>query len=148
MRPNWITYALIVYGLFVAGILFMVFKASQTPPLLESKDYYQRGLDYQEQINRKSNSVNLKTPLIMQFEPEQKQLKLQFPPGFENITGTIFFYRPNDDLLDRTIAIAPDSANLQVVDMHSFPAGMWKVRVTWEASGTGYYDEIIIRQPY
>ena len=48
---NWGYKILLVYAVFIAGILFLVYKASSQKMDLVTPDYYEQELKYQSQIN-------------------------------------------------------------------------------------------------
>ena len=57
---NWGYRIIIVFVLFIAGILSMVLYVNSKGADLVAEDYYMQEVNYQDIINAKSNSVALK----------------------------------------------------------------------------------------
>ena len=59
MKFNWGYKILLVYGLFVIGIMFLVFKSTQQKYDLVQKDYYADELKYQNVIDASQKAKDL-----------------------------------------------------------------------------------------
>ncbi len=144
---SWGIRIAILYGAFVAMILFLVFKTMNEKIDLVSPDYYQNELKFQDQIDRQTQSASLnEQPAI---EVTDKIIAIKFPASVakENISGTIKFYRPSDSSKDFTAAMQVDSSGLQLVPAENFIKGMYKAQLTWSAGGKNYYNEIPLYIP-
>jgi nitrogen fixation protein FixH len=64
------------------------------------------------------------------------------------VTGTVSFYRPSDAELDSKVKLGLDAVGRQSVSVRELRAGLWKVRVEWNAAGQDYFFEkpIIIKR--
>ena len=56
-------------------------------------------------------------------------------------SGTIEFYRPAAAEFDRTLPLTPTKDGTQTLDVSRFAAGLWLVRVRWNAGGQDYFLE-------
>ena len=65
MKISWGHKILFAYLAFVAGIMFLVFKASQEDYDLVTANYYEAELKYQDIIDQKENTARLSAPLII-----------------------------------------------------------------------------------
>lgn len=144
---SWGTRIAILYGGFIAMILFLVFKTMNENVDLVSTDYYQKELKFQEQINRQNQSASLsEQPAI---EIMEKAIAIKFPGSVvkENISGTIKFYRASDSSKDLTMNIAVDSSGTQLISSEKLIKGNYAVQMTWAADGKDYYNEIPLYIP-
>lgn len=128
---NWGFGIAATYIGFVIILLIMVVIFMKQDVTLETKNYYAKGLSYQEQIEKMNRSKSLSEPLSISLN--DNAIKISFPKLFskENISGTITLYRPSNDKNDFVIPVAPDSSNIQLISTINLSKGLWKVRVDW-----------------
>ena len=135
---NWGYKILLVYVVFIAGILFMVFRSSGEKTDLVTSDYYAQELKFQEKIDQEKNTHALSAPIRYQLDGQQ--LSVLFPADFKEkqIKGVISIYCPADQKLDTKqnfdVTDAPVNINL--------PAGIisvFELHVTWSADGVEYF---------
>lgn len=144
---SWGTRIAILYGAFVAMIVFMVFRTMKENVDLVSPDYYQQELKFQDQIDRQNQSATLdKQPTI---EVTEKNVAIIFPAAIaaENNSGTIKFYRPSDSSKDFTTPLQLDSSGIQTVASDKFIKGVYEVQLTWNAGGKNYYNAFSLYIP-
>ena len=99
---NWgtkLTLWIIVFMLFIFVLVFFSFKNTI---LLVEKDYYPKGMKFQDRIDEKNNAFAIKDQF--QIEQQEQYVVISFPE-INPDTGTVVFYRHNDNLLDQTLAI-------------------------------------------
>jgi len=89
---NWGTKILIVYVVFIAGILLMVFKSSIQKTDLVTTDYYAKELKYQEKIDEMNRVSALSAPL--EYVIKDNLLIIQFPKDFagKKLVGEAVLY--------------------------------------------------------
>ena len=133
----------IVYGVFVVFMLSAVFFSRFHQVDLISRDYYDREMSYQSQINRIVLRDSLGAHVRMEYIPNDKQVRLAFPQQFaaESVRGTIQLFRPADAGLDRTIPVAPDKSGVQLLDLSKTAKGNWKLLISWSADTLDFYEE-------
>lgn len=143
---SWGWKIVFVYSAFVVMTLSMVIYFMGHKVDLVAEDYYKQEIEYQQQIDKMSNSKSLKEPIGFEFSYTQRTVKLNFPSGdLQNgLKGNIHFYRPSDSSLDRQIEVKPDENGEQLISVSSLNKGLWKVRISWTAAGTAYFDEKVI----
>ena len=66
MKLSWGYKITLVYIAFVAGMGFLVFKASSQKFDLVTKDYYEQELKYQQVIDQAANSSRLSEPVTIE----------------------------------------------------------------------------------
>ena len=137
---SWGYKIMFVYIAFVAGIGFLIFKASNQEFDLVTKDYYEQELKYQQVIDQSANASRLSMPL--NIEKKEAELKISFPDEMKNKKKLVDFYlyyaadakrdfRRSFELKENELAQALP------VGMK----GMYELKLTWETEGVKYYHE-------
>jgi hypothetical protein len=140
MKLSWGYIILSGYLVFVAGIVFLVYKASSQKFDLVTQDYYEEELKYQNVIDQSANTAALSAPVLV--ERSGSQLKVGFPAEMKDKKKTIDFYLycPADAKKDfrKTIEIK-DSDLTQ--PLPSAMKGLYQLKLSWEVDGVKYYFE-------
>ncbi len=128
--------------LFIGAVLALVFLTLDDRNDLVVEHYYDAEIEYQQQIDRIERTRAL---------TEQPDIRLNdagvlitFPRSFRSteLTGSVHVYRPDDKRLDVTLPVGPDSSNNQLIPKGLVQPGTWNVRLTWNGSGVGFYNEV------
>ena len=141
IKFNWGTGIVIAIVIMMSGMLSLVYFATRQDYYLVDDNYYQKGLDYQEQIGRISNTNNLdEKPLISISEDI---LEIIFPAFFtgQTIEGQIHIYSPVNEAYDMKIDISTDNTLKQVINISNLNKGRYTVKIDWTANDTEYYME-------
>lgn len=141
---NWGTRITLLYLGFVALILTLVFTCFGQKVELESKDYYAKELNFQEQINATNNANALTKPI--EHQVTGSSVELRFPPELlgGDFIGSVDFNRPSDSSKDKTITLKPDVNGKQVLSDASFIRGVYKMRVSFYSKGKNYFKEDVV----
>jgi hypothetical protein len=144
LKLNWGFGIAAVYILFLIGTLIIVIIFMNQDVSLESKDYYAKGIKYQNEIDKMKRTKELPEQLDITVEPNS--IILSFPKIFKSteLNGKIHFYRPSDDSRDFTIDIAADSSLVQSIPTKNFIKGLWRIKVDWNGKGNSYLDKKIV----
>ena len=137
---NWGYKILIVYAVFVVGILFLVFKSSSQKMDLVTTDYYEKELKYQQKIDE-TNRVNaLLSPVTCEIK--NNELVINFPKDFsgKNLTGEATLYCPSDEDNDATQKFNIVDAPL-IVRIPSIKKNAYELHLTWQSGELNYYFE-------
>lgn len=137
---NWGYKILTVYGIFVAGILFMVFKSSQQNFDLVTEDYYAKELKFQQQIDAAGRANALSEPV--KAEVKNNELLVHFPKDFagKKIDGEIQLYYAADKTKD-VIKNFSTSDNTATLPVPSNASGNHELHLKWNVDGISYYYE-------
>lgn len=138
---NWGT------GILITIILFMVITISTVVFLMNrdvdlvASDYYNKGIQYQDQIDRLNRTNSMDE--AVQINPGKGFVRLTFPKSYspKSLTGTIQFYRPSDSKKDFTLSISIDTSAQQLIPTNNFEIGYWKVKLNWTLDFMEYYKE-------
>jgi hypothetical protein len=138
---HWGKGLVIVFAVFVVGVLTVVGIAVSRRVDLVTDGYYERGLLYQEQIDRIQRTRRLQDTISVQVSPEG--ILLAFPGMFASteISGEVSAYRPDDRLRDFVLPIGLDAQRRMLVPRALLGGGIWRLRITWSARGDEYYTE-------
>ncbi len=140
MKWNWGTKLFIATAAFmVMLIIFAILMMKERISLVE-KDYYPKGQDYQQQIDKKNNANSLSDQISV--DVTGNELILQFPepliPG--SISGSIQFYNVVDDLFDKYVTLEVDT-NGQMRIPIELSKGRYLMKMDWKHEGSLYYTE-------
>lgn len=141
---NWGWKLTIAMGIFMVGILAVVFYTMTLDVNLVADNYYQQELAYEEQITRLKNTESLEEKPSMEKSADGKLLILTFPNKISPEKGEIVLYRPSDFTKDRRFKLNLDEHNQQGFVSESLMTGLWRAKLTWEASDKSYYQEFVI----
>ena len=137
---NWGRKILIVYIVFVLGIVFMVYKASTQNTDLVTTDYYAKELKYQEKIEEVKRVSALSAPV--EYSIEDNAFTIQFPKDFagRQLTGEAVLYCPSDEKKDLRKNFALKDAPLQI-NIPAGSKGLYELHLSWQDGGVTYYFE-------
>jgi hypothetical protein len=140
MKLSWGSKIAFVYIVFVAGIGFLVFKASSQKFDLVAKDYYDQELKYQQVIDQSVNTAKLSAPL--RVERSASELRILFPDEMSNKKKTIDFYLycPADARRDFRKSIDINE-NQFTQPLPEAMKGNYELKLAWEVEGIKYYFE-------
>ncbi len=137
---NWGYKIMVVFAVFVSGMLFLAFKASQQNVELVTEDYYAKELVYQQKIDESKRTDLLSAPV--NIEVLNHELAIHFPKDFsgKKISGEATLYCPSDEKKDRRQRFSVTDSGISI----SVPAnyhGLHYVKINWEVEGVNYYYE-------
>jgi hypothetical protein len=140
---SWGYRIVIVYSVFVAGILFMVFRSSNEKFDLVTDDYYGKELQFQQQIDAVKRTAALSG--TVKCVVTNNSLQVNFPKDFEGkkIEGELRLYYAADKTKD-VVKQFTATGNTAVLALPQNNKGSHRLFVIWKVSGTAYYYEEII----
>jgi len=141
---NWGNKILLAFIIFMAGMVYLVYRTTQTNFELVEKDYYKKELNYQQQINSASeaNSLSAQVSIIQ----NQNGLQLQLPPEMKDkkISGKVLFYCAYDKKRDKEFSLEPDSNLAQLFAAGAVLPGNYTVKISWSDNRKNYYSEKLL----
>ena len=137
---NWGYKILIVYIVFILGILFMVFQSSSLNTDLVTTDYYAKELKYQEKIDEAGRVASLSAPVTC--EMKGNELIIVFPKDFNGkfLTGEVVLYCPSDENKDVKKDFAIQDTTV-VVQLPIINKGLHELHLSWKDGEVTYYLE-------
>lgn len=137
---NWGYKIMIVFAVFVSGIMFLVIKSSEQKMDLVTTDYYGKELKYQQQIDAMNHVSQLSDTIV--YALHDGQLKIVFPKDFtgKKLDGRAVLYCPADENMDITHAFSVKD-NAVTVPVSKNKLKWFDLQLSWDAEGTSYYLE-------
>ncbi len=125
---NWGKSLILVMAIFITFILVMVVKMVSTSTDLVSDDYYQKEIDYEQEIVAVKNMqrLNAKTDIVVSEEFLVFKLPTDVP--FTNLK--IHLIRPNDQKLDKTFAV--NDTKTFLIPISELQKGKYSVEMTFK----------------
>ncbi|MCF6171146.1 MAG: FixH family protein [Bacteroidales bacterium] len=138
MNWNWGTKLILWIVLFMGFIFVLVYLSTQNSIILVEKDYYPKGLEFQNRIDERNNALQLRAGF--QIRQIRENVVVEFP-CIKPDSGTLVFYRHNNKLLDQTINIKIDETKKMYFPLAGFEKGKYLVKFHWFENGKGYFVE-------
>ncbi|MFT4753185.1 MAG: hypothetical protein ACI9GM_000815 [Salibacteraceae bacterium] len=108
---------------------------------LVTDDYYAKEIQFQNQIDRVKQALELNTELKWSKVNENWVLNLVGDYDPNSAIGEITIYRPSDSKLDFTVPLKLDASFEQKVPHSKFKNGKYQVQVKWTVKGKDCYLE-------
>lgn len=133
MKFNWGTGIVIAIVSFIGFIMYFVITMSTSNNYshdLVTEKYYQKELNFQNEINAKKNGAALKNKITI--KKTTKGLKIELPKDFtsKEIKGKVFLYRPSNKQLDFEIPFSFSKTYLLVPEERLLD-GRWNIDISW-----------------
>ncbi len=146
MKINWGTKLAFFAILFMSFVVFMVVKISQTDMPLVDENYYEKGIDYQQNINNSQNSesrirIFVGSLQAQGIDPNAKFLFVNKLSMGDTILVKAFFYRASDKLKDFSKNLSLIDSIPAAIDITTLDKGKWKLSLTWEENNTKHLVE-------
>lgn len=134
---NWGHKITLAFVAFVAFIMYMVVVAFQQDIDLVSDDYYAQEISYQDKMQQKANYNALTDVPTVKVLGDKVEWNF---PGTSAVEGTVYFYHPSKENLDKKVAIdlTDRKQNLSTSELAS---GLYRVNLSWKADGKEYFHQ-------
>ncbi len=122
-------------GLFVVFIVYLVSQMLGQKIDLVERDYYEKGLEYQEVINQQTNEK-------ISFDVSQKGADFLIHAKSELTTSSCFieFYRPSNSELDTSLMVPLTAGNASATNLN-MQHGMYHYTLRYKEGETWYHQE-------
>lgn len=146
MKWNWGKGIALAIAAFMGFILYFVIKVQSDSTYdneLVADDYYKQEIEFQQEIDKKQNTANLKEKVTV--ETSQEGIQITFPQGLkpEEIKGKISLYRPSNQKLDFERPISLSTSHL-LIPKNDLVDGRWDISIDWSYQDQEYLDESTI----
>lgn len=135
---NWgtkIIIGMLTFMSFIVVLAILMFR-SDTDALVD-KDYYEKGLKYDETYRLKAQV--LLDSVVPDISVEKKSLLIAFKTTAE---GTIKLVRTADQRQDRILSFKTTEGNKVEIPLNSLSGGQWKLILNWKSGdGKSYLNE-------
>lgn len=147
MKFNWGTGIVLAFIGFISFIMYFVISMNTDKKYdhdLVTEDYYKQELEFQRDIDKESNSKDLKENIT--WEKSELGITLLFPQTLneKQVIGKVFLYRPSSKQFDFEMPISLSNHNLLIPDKRLLD-GRWNIKVDWQYNDKSYlYKKEII----
>jgi hypothetical protein len=135
---NWGNRIALVITLFVAGILFMVFKAGTFNTDLVATDYYEQELQYQKVIDAGERADNLSSQVKVNQLSNQLEILLPEEMQGKTVSADIWLYCVADKSKDRRKKMQTNDGKL-FIELLPANKGAYEIKLDWESEKVSYY---------
>ncbi len=129
MKLNWghkLTIFTVLFMLFITSMVYYMMK--QDVQLVE-KNYYEKGIKYQDEINKHAATKGLDNAI--QFDQNKNEI-LFITAMSGNIAGTMKFYKASDSKLDFDIPFTLNDEGKFIYNVSALQKGLWKITFEWK----------------
>jgi|GEM_PF-260167 len=145
-RSLW-PYAIIGwFSVFGTAMAAWVVVAVRNDMDLVSRDYYDREIRHQQQIDRQVRTLPVLAEVKVGYDPTRQTISIALPAAHAaHARGRINFYRPSNAKLDHELKLSLNASGEQTLDTKPLQPGLWKVRVQWTVNGEEFYfDQTVV----
>jgi hypothetical protein len=140
-RWNWGKGIVLVYSVFVLGILYLVYQSKQQKLDLVYEDYYAQELMFQNQIDatQRVEDAGVKPRLIREIGgvflliPNAKGLV---------VSGELLAYCASDKGKDRLMKLNHTTTGRWLLPVLVLKSGRYTFKIKWKQLGESYYSEL------
>lgn len=137
---NWGKKIILIYAIFVSGIMFMVFESSSQKIDLVTTNYYAKELKYQDRIDEQKRVDELLDTIGYKIGNEK--LVIVFPKDFagKTIIGDAVMYAPSNEDNDIKQSFSVKDENVEI-PLSIIKKGFYNLQLSWKADALSYYFE-------
>ncbi len=138
---SWGYRIMIVYIVFIAMILGMVFVASKQTNEMQDENYYSKELVYQSVIDGKNNLNALADSVTLSNQPGSVKIKLPLAASANITEGSVYFLCPSDEKKDFKDNLNVDANGKPSISRDKLKDGFYTIQISWKSNGKAYYSE-------
>jgi hypothetical protein len=137
MKFNWGTGILIFLILFLAACAAFIIFALRQDVNLVHKDYYEKGVDYTDQMNINSRSAQFQDKI--RIETKDEYLIISFEESLvTNIdSGKVLLYRPSNSNQDVLFPMTFSDNSIKI-PKENLISGRYILKLSWYSDGLKY----------
>lgn len=137
MKFNWGTGIFIFLILFVAGGVGFVIFTLQFDVNLVHKDYYEKGVDYSEQMRMNTRSAAFKDAIQVNSDNKYLVMNIEESLASKIDSGNILLFRPSDSKRDINMSVEKNSSNISF-SKNDLIKGRYILKFSWYSEGIKY----------
>ena len=146
MKFNWGTGILIFLILFLMACgVFITFAMRQEVNLVH-EDYYERGVDYGEQMKAEARSVAFGDSIQTYFESQFLVVDLSRLESVKIDSGSVLLYRPSSRSLDLKMPLDA-AAEIIRIPGEELVRGRYILKLNWYSEGLNYEVDKAVNVP-
>jgi hypothetical protein len=146
MKFNWGTGILIFLILFLlAAAVFIGFAMRQEVNLVH-EDYYEKGVDYEAQMNAEARSIAFGDSIQTHFESEFLVVDFSGYGDIKIDSGSVLLYRPSSSSLDWKMPFDFSNGSMKILGTELYK-GRYILKLNWYSEGLKYEVDKAIHVP-
>jgi len=146
MKFTWGTGILIFLIMFLLACAIFIGFAMRQDVNLVHEDYYERGVEYTEQMNVDARSKSFMDSVKTRFKGEYLVVDLHRSPQMKIDSGYVLLYRPSSSSLDLKIPFDVVNNTLNIPGSELFK-GRYILKLSWYSEGLKYEVDKAIDVP-
>jgi len=137
MKFNWGTGILIFLILFLAACAVFITFAMRQDVNLVHKDYYEKGVDYTEQMDVNARSLPFKNDFKVTNQKDFLVVNIEESLSAKIDSGKVLMFRPSDSNQDILYDLLAKSRNLNL-PKENLVSGRYILKIYWYSNGLKY----------
>jgi len=138
IKWNWGTKLAIWIVAFIVFMLTLVFMTTTSEINLVEKDYYPKGLKYQNRIDAIKNAKDIGA--VFTISQDENNIIINAPNIMAD-SGTMLFFRPSENMLDKSYNLVINNNEKIIIPKQEFNHGRYILKVNWFNKNIEYYVE-------
>lgn len=137
---NWGHKITIVFLIFVSGMTFLVYLATQEKQELVTSNYYEKELKYQDKIDAMKLTEALSSQVIASHK--DGVVSIAFPQEFlkSTIKSNILLYCAFNENNDQEFNLDIENSKIDI-PIKTRQVGNYTLKINWDFEGKKYYTE-------
>lgn len=141
MKFSWGHGIAVVLAVFLIGMITLVIISSSQELNLVTEDYYPKGIDYQQQIDKEVRNSHLEIGINITQDNNNVYLKFPQLDSMSLISGNILMFYPRSYRFDKQYDIKLNDSLGQIISKDSIMTGKCIIKIDWSVDGVDYYQE-------
>jgi hypothetical protein len=137
MKFTWGTGIFVFLALFLIACAVFIIFASRQHVNLVYKDYYEKGVDYSEQMRVNGRSKLYSRSINISSTNEYLLVNIEETLAAKIDSGNVLMYRPSDSAKDIQVRVEAGQKNIQF-RKHDLLNGRYILKFTWFMEGIKY----------
>jgi len=137
MKFNWGTGILIFLILFLAACAAFIIFAMRQDVNLVHKDYYEKGVDYTEQMNADARSTQFSDKIQIDYNDEYLLIDFEESLVANIDSGKVLLYRPSNSKQDVLFPMT-FSENVIKIPKENLITGRYILKISWYSKSLKY----------
>lgn len=137
MKWNWGTGIFIFLVLFLAACTAFIIFAMQQDVNLVHKDYYEKGVNYTEQMNTNARSKQYYSFVQTQLQNEYLRVDFEQSLAAKIDSGNVLLYRPSNSNQDIIMPLSLTDNSI-FISKSNLVSGRYILKLNWFSDGLKY----------
>jgi len=137
MKWNWGTGIFIFLVLFLAACTAFIIFAMRQDVNLVHKDYYEKGVNYTEQMNTNARSKQYYSSVQTQLQNEYLRVDFEQSLAAKIDSGNVLLYRPSNSRQDITLPLSLTNNSI-FISKTKLISGRYILKLNWYSDGLKY----------